>query len=320
VREVSRVRLGVLAAIVTELLYGCSFAFTKNVTDTIDPFTLLGWRFVTALVALLVLLALRVIRVRLTRATIRPLLVLAVFQPILFYSAETFGVMHTTASESGLIVAAIPVGILITSALVLKRRPMRWQVAGITVTLIGVVVAVVASGLSARFSLFGYVMLLGAIVSFSLYAAFADRFAGAATDVEKTFVMVTTGAVLFGTIAAARHAVDGTLSELARLPLVRPDFALAVGYLALGSTIGAFFLQNLAIGAIGSTRFSTFVGITTLATLATGAIFLGERLGWGQLLGGAVVLAGVYIANLRSRGAGPAPTPAAADKSAVPIL
>ena len=301
----TRVRLGVLAAIATELLYGGSFAFTKNVTGTIDPFTLLGWRFVTALVALLVLLAFRVIRVRVSRAMLRPLLVLAVFQPVLYYIAETFGVMHTTASESGLIIAAIPVGILITSTLVLKRRPTRWQVVGIAVTLAGVVVTVVAGGLSARFSPFGYAMLFGAVVSFSLFAAFADRFAGAASDVEKTFVMVLTGAVLFGTIALARHAAAGTLGELARLPLARPDFALAVGYLALGSTIGAFFLQHLAIGAIGSTRFSTFIGITTLATLATGAVFLGERLGWAQLLGGAVILAGVYVANVRAHGGNP---------------
>ncbi|MCL2316591.1 MAG: DMT family transporter, partial [Actinomycetia bacterium] len=192
-----------------------------------------------------------------------------------------------------------------TSTLVLKRRPTRWQVVGIAVTLAGVVVTVVAGGLSARFSPFGYLMLFGAVVSFSLFAAFADRFAGAASDVEKTFVMVLTGAVLFGTIALARHAAAGTLGELARLPLARPDFALAVGYLALGSTIGAFFLQHLAIGAIGSTRFSTFIGITTLATLATGAVFLGERLGWAQLLGGAVILAGVYVANVRAHGGNP---------------
>ena len=292
-------RLGVLAAIVTEVLYGCSFAFTKNVTGTIDPFSLLGWRFVTALAVLLVLMGLRVIRVRLTRATVAPLLVLAVFQPVCYYICETYGVMHTTASESGLIMSAIPVAILITSALILHRRPTRWQVIGIAVTLVGVAATVIAGGFAARFSPFGYLMLLAAIVSFSLFAAFADRFAGAASDIEKTFVMVTSGAVWFGTIAVVRHAADHTLGVLLRLPVARPDFALAVAYLALGSTIGAFFLQNLAIGAIGSTRFSTFIGITTLTTLLTGAIFLGERLGWAQLLGGVVILAGVYVANRR---------------------
>ena len=58
---------------------------------------------------LLVLVALKVVRLRIGRATLLPLLVLAVFQPVVYYVAETFGVMRTTASESGVITSAIPV-------------------------------------------------------------------------------------------------------------------------------------------------------------------------------------------------------------------
>jgi drug/metabolite transporter (DMT)-like permease len=284
----------------TEVLYGGSFAFTKSVTGTIDPLTLLGWRFVVALAALLVLLATRLIRLRITRATIRPLLLLAVFQPVLYYVAETFGVMRTTASESGLIVAAIPVVIIVTAALILKSRPSGWQVAGIAVTLAGVVTTVVAGGFTARFDLAGYGLLLAAVVSFSLYAAFAERYAHAVSDVDKTFTMVLLGAVVFGTAAVIEHGADGTLGTLVRLPVDRPDFALAVAYLALGSTVGAFFLQNVAIGALGSTRFSTFIGVTTVTTLVTGAIVLRETLSAAQFLGGAAILAGVSVANRRA--------------------
>ena len=295
----NRTRIGVLAAVGTELLYGCSFAFTKDVTGTVDPFTLLGWRFVTALVAMLVLMAFRVIRVRVTRATLRPLLLLAVFQPALYYCGETFGVMRTTASESGLIISAIPVVIVVFAAVILRRIPSRFQVAGITVTLIGVVVTVVAGGMSAHFDLLGYVLLLVAVVSYALYAAFADRYAQAAADVDKTFVMVASGALVFGTITVSQHAAAGTLDALARLPFVSPGFAIALVYLALGSTIGAFFLQNVAIGRLGSTRYSTYVGIATVTTLVVGALALHEMLSPAQLIGGAVILGGVYLANWR---------------------
>ena len=294
------ITVGVLAALGTELLYGCSFVFTKNVTTTIDPFTLLGWRFVTALAAMLLLMALRVIKLHVSKATIRPLLVLAVFQPLLYYVGETYGVMRTTASESGLIMSSIPVATLLTAALLLKRRPSRRQVIGIAVTLAGVVATVVASGLSAHFNPLGYVLLLAAVASYALYAAFADRFADTASDIDKTFVMVASGALVFGTITLARHTAQHTLPDLLRLPVMRPDFAIAVAYLAFGSTIGAFFLQNVAIGRLGSTRYSTFIGLSTVTTLATGALVLGERLSLGQLVGGAIVLAGVYLANRRS--------------------
>ena len=299
-QRANRTTIGILAVIVVEVLYGCSFAFTKDVTDTIDPFSLLGWRFVTALAALLILMAVRVVKVRLTRSTVKPLLLLAVFQPLLYYVCETYGVKRTTASESGLIMAVIPVAIMVAAALILRQRPMRQQAIGIGVTLVGVIGIVVAAGLAAHFDPLGYLLLFGACVSYALYAVFADRHSQAASDIEKTFVMVTAGAVAFGTVTIAQHAASHTLPTLVSLPFTHPSFAIAVAYLALGSTIGAFFLQNVALSRIGSTRYSTFIGLATLTTLVTGAVFLHERLSWGQLVAGLVILAGVYIANRKT--------------------
>lgn len=296
-----RTKQGVLAAVATELLYGSSFVFIKSATETVDVATLLGWRFVVALAVLLILVASRVVRLTITRATLRPLLVLAVFQPVVYYVCETVGVQRTTASESGVIMSAIPVAMLISGVVVVGVRPASRQIAGITITLIGVVATVVAGGLSAGFDAIGYAMLLVAVTSYALYAAFAERYAHT-SDVDKTFVMVASGAMLFGTIALAQHASAGTVGALLALPAQRPDFAVAVGFLALGPTIGAFFLQNVAISALGSTRYSTYIGLSTATALAAGALVLGERLSSGQWVGTAAILGGVYLANRRASG------------------
>ena len=112
---------------------------------------------------------------------------------------------------------------------------------------------------------------------------------------------MASGAVIFGGWALGQHAASGTWATLAA-PLARPEAAAGIAYLALGPTIAAFFLQNVAIRNLGATRFSTFIGISTLVTLALGAAVLGERLGWAQLLGGAAILGGVYLANRPRRG------------------
>ena len=291
-------RIGVLAAIVTEVLYGCSFIFTKTATELVDPVTLLGWRFVVAALILGVLVATRVVRLTITRRTVRPLLVLAALQPVLYYLAETYGVARTTATESGLIISAIPVAILIAAGALLGRRPTHQQAIGIGITLAGVLVTVFAAGLSARFDLLGYLFLFGAVASYALYVAFAEHFAHT-TDADRTFVMVLAGAVLFGGLALIRHGAAGTLPALARLPLEHPGFGWSVAYLALGPTIAAFFLQNLAIRELGSTKYSTFIGVSTLTTVVVAMLVLAERPSAAQLLGGAAILAGVYLANRR---------------------
>lgn len=317
------VRTGIAAAIVTELLYGGSYVFTKGITESISPVTLLAWRFGVALVVMLALWALRIVRLTLTAATVKPLLMLAAFQPVAYYLAETFGIARTSASESGLILSAIPAVNLVFAAIVLGARPTRWQVVGISITVVGVMMTVVAGGVTLGAQAAGYLLLAAAVVAFSLYTVFAERFAHV-SDLDKTFVMICAGALTFSTIALATHARAGTLAELARLPVDRPDFALAVAYLALGCTVGAFFLQNHAISTIGSNRYSTFIGVATVATLASGAIFLGERLAPLQWVGGVAILAGVYLANRPDRPdaqrAGATPPGTAQEEAEAPVI
>ena len=309
---------GILAALATELLYGVSFVFTKSGLDSVDPVSLLAWRFGIALAAMLLLIATRVIRLRITSDVVRPLLVLAILQPVIYYAAEAYGIGRTTASETGLIISAIPVFTLLGAWLILGVTPSRWQSTGILITFVGVCTTVVVGGLQAGFNVAGYLALLLAVVAYSLYAVFAERLHHA-RDIDKTFVMVASGAIVFGGVAVVQHLAAGTLPEFLALPATNAPFRWAVVYLGIGPTVGAFFFQNVAIRHLGSNGYATFIGLSTLVALAAGALVLGERLAPGQFAGGALILAGVYVANHRgqyrpraSRQAGSAPLQAPA--------
>lgn len=292
-------RKGILAALAVEVLYGVSFVFTKNATDVAPPISLLAWRFGVALAILMALAAARVIRLSIRRRDLVPLAFLALYQPVIYYVGETFGVGRTTASESGIILAAIPVTTVLCSWAVLRKHPTRRQVAGILLTFVGIVVTVVAGGVTAGLDVVGYVCLFVAVVAYSLFSVQSER-TTEVRDIDKTFVMIAWGAVAFGTIAVADHSRHGTLMELWRLPWDHPPVLIGVGYLAVGASIGAFFLQNVAIARLGSNRFSTFIGVSTIAALVAAALVRGERLNAGQLAGAAVILGGVYVANSRA--------------------
>lgn len=294
-----RAAVGVGAALATELLYGCSFIFTKSAVELVTPAALLAWRFVTALVGMVLLLATRVIRLTIKRRSLGPLLLLALFQPLLYYAAETLGVQRTTASEGGILIATAPVGILLASWLVLGRPPSRRQVVGILVTFAGVVATIATGGVRTGFDPLGYLFLVGAVVSYSLYAVFAERDT-ATSALDKTFAMVAVGAVVFGGLALVEAAAGGGLAELFVLPSRHPELIVSFGYLAVGSTIGAFFMQTVAITHLGSNGYSTFVGLSTLVAVVAAALVLGERLAPLQLAGGAVIVLGVYVANAAS--------------------
>ena len=116
-----------IVAVFTELIFGFSFIFTKGALDYVTPHQLLALRFITAAVVLTLLRILGIIKINLKNRPWGRVLLLALFQPVLYFILETTGVNLTTASEAGLMIALIPVWVTLLAALFLKEIPSPLQ-------------------------------------------------------------------------------------------------------------------------------------------------------------------------------------------------
>ena len=306
----TRLWTGILSVVICESIFGLSYLFTKEITANTSPLTLLAWRFVLAFVAWRLVFALLSLRAGRKAGGQAPygasfrgkplwlLFLLALFQPVIFFTAETYGISLTTASESGTIIASIPIVTLLFSALLLKEKPRLQQLAGIGVTCAGIVLLVLTKGMEASFSLPGYLSLLVAVISFSLYSVLAQK-ASAFNSAEKTYAMVVLGAVTFTLMALVENARAGTLAAFFLLPFTNGAFFLTLLFLGVVSSVLAFFLYNLSISCIGTNRAATFVGVSTLVSVLSGVLVLDEPFTRHQVYGTLLVLGGVYLANIR---------------------
>lgn len=276
--------------------------FTKGALTSATPLTLLGWRFLVAALVMSALAGIGIIKIRWRDKSLKPLLLVSLCSPVLYFIGETLGINHTTASESGVFLSCIPVASLIASTLFLRKSPTKPQIIGILITLVGVLVTVLAAGISSSFSAVGYVFLLVAVVSYALYAVFVDKASGY-TGMEITFAMVMAGALVFTPLAIAEALAGGNLAGLAILPFTSTRFLVAIIYQGMGCSVLAFFLSNLAIARIGVNRAASFIGISTVVSILSAVFFLGESITPWQILGAGVILAGVYIANARQAAA-----------------
>ena len=284
----NRVLTGSLCALGCEVLYGLSYLFTKQTAETASPLALLGWRFVVALAAMSLCVALGFIPVRLKGRRLGPLLRVALFCPCLYFIGETV--------ESGVFLACVPALSLLASTVILKKKPTKRQIIGILVTFLGVMTTVVAVGLSSSLSPVGYAALMLAVAAYALYSVFVDL-AADYTGAEITYVMLCSGAAFYGLLALGEAAAHGALSELLTLPARSGTFLAAVLYQGIGCSVAAFFLSNAAIAKIGVNQTSSFIGVSTIVSILAGALALGEPLSVGQIVGAAVIVAGVYTAN-----------------------
>ena len=298
VKEVTKNALvtGCLCAAGAEVLHGMSYAFTKQSTNTAGVFFILGWRFLIAAVVMTLCIAAGLIKVRFHGKPLMPLLRVILLCPCVYFLGETLGISRTTSTECGIFVASIPVVSVIASALILKNRPSRLQVAGIATTLVGMVLCVTAVGMTASLSVPGYLFMSLGVISYSLYLVCVDK-ASVYTSAELAYAMQISGAVLFTALALIEAVHDGHVGTLVALPFQNRGFLIAVLYLGIGCSVFAFWLSNAAIEKLGVNRAASFIGVATLVSVLTGTLMLREPLTPVQIVGAVLIVLGVYMAN-----------------------
>lgn len=294
--------IGVAVAIISSVLFGLSFLFTKEAVTKYSALTVLSWRFLFAFASLGLCALTGIIKVNFRGKKIWPLLLIAFFQPILYFTGETIGISLTTASESGTIISCIPIVTIIMCYLVIHEPPTKLQIAGVCISVVGVVTIVLVKGLEASLNVFGYFMLVVAMVSDSLFVSFSRR-TREFNSAEKTLVQAGVGAIGFTLVALIDNISHGTLGSFIEAPFVDTSLLTAVLYLAVGCQVIAFLMCNYTIEVIGAARASSFAGITTAVSVLAGVIVLKESFSLAQGIGTGIVLAGVYMANHTPRNA-----------------
>ena len=71
----------------------------------------------------------------------------------------------------------------------------------------------------------------------------------------------------------------------------------AIGYSVVFATAFAFGGWQNGISRIGANRVLVYQYLITLTGVISGLLFFGERLGADKLVGGAIILVGVYLAR-----------------------
>lgn len=289
--------VGIISDFLSESLYGLSYIFTKQAIQAASAFALLGWRFLLGAIVISLCVSLGFVNVNFKGKSLKPILHVALFSPCIYYIAETIGIDLTTASESGIILAIIPIASIVASILLLKEKPSKRQIMGIIITLIGVLFTVLSLGLTSSLSLFGYLFLLIAVLAYALYSVFVSK-AKNYTEGEITFAMLVSGAIFFVILAFIEGFLKGSIDSLIKLPFTDTNFLIAVLYQAICCSVLAFFLSNIAISRIGVNRTSSFIGVSTAVSILAGILILNESFNIYQVIGAIVIMIGVYVANI----------------------
>jgi drug/metabolite transporter (DMT)-like permease len=275
------------------LCWGLAPVATRYLLDYFSPLQLVLLRFLISAIFFLPLLW----PLRAHHWTLKEL-ALAVFCGLVgvigYNLIVTYGLSRIPAGMAGLLIATEPIWILLIAALVLHEK-IAWSVlAGLLLSLGGIVLLLSRSIAGATWNtgvLGGSLLVLLAALMWSIY----------------TVAVRTLSKKIGARVSTALTLVIGTLpllafwdpTSLALLPHLNLAAWGALLLLTLGSTVVATILWNYGVARTASSQAGLFLYLVPLISVAGGALFLHEQISFVTLASGLLIVSGVALAQIR---------------------
>lgn len=272
--------------------WGLSFVVTKIALENFTPFCLIFLRFSIAALFFAGLLQYTGWP-RFTKVNLCWLTALSLMQPVLYFSFETYGLQHTSATKTSLIIATIPVVVLVLSAVLLKEKLRGLNIFGILLSLSGVCLLVFSGEghpIQSESSMVGDLLIFGAVLSASFYTILTRKLGTLFTSTQITGMQAIIGTLLL----LPPFLLDVQNVKWTEISL---KSAGAVAMLTIFATIGAFLCFNYALTRIPAARAAVFLNVVPIITICGAWVILGETLTLLQVCGGGIVLIAVVLAN-----------------------
>jgi len=286
-----------VAVVLNAVILGLSFLFVKLTFAYAHPLDVLAHRFAVSFLVMSVPVALGWIKLSYRGKPWPKLLLLALLFPTSFFILQAFGLLHATSAEGGILYAFTPIVTMIMASLFLGERTSVLQRLSIVLSVVGVVFIFVMKGGRIDLSnMTGITLLLLTCVAFAGYTVFARSLLKAFRPTEVTYLALGFGAVVFVAIALTRHLSAGTLVDFFT-PLAHGAYVGTILYLGVLSSLVTSLLATYVLSKMEASRMSAFANLSTLVSIAAGALFLGEAVTVYHLIGSLLIIAGVIGAN-----------------------
>ncbi|MFT3986986.1 DMT family transporter [Aestuariivirga sp.] len=202
-----------------------------------------------------------------------------------------FGMKSVPASWTGLLFGLEPVFIALFAVILAGEKLTTWLVAGMGLALLGTLALMLGSSFvpTGDVSLTGLILVTLSTMGWGIYT-----------------VVIRPVSRKYGAFQVACLAMG--LSALPMVFFVTPEFPqavasmqttqwLAVGFVVIFGTFLATSAWNYALGHMESSIAGIFLYVQPIVAALGGMLLLGEQLTWPLLAGGALIIAGVAVAQ-----------------------
>jgi len=273
-------------------IWGSTWLAIKIGLEFLPPFLFAGIRFATATVGLLILTKMLHAHMPRDRSSWMVMLFLGIFQISLPYGLVFWAEQFVSSGLAAVLFATLPFFVAIFAHILVDEKLTKLKAIGVIASFVGLIVIfwkdiAVSEGLTANFSLYGGLAVVGSAVSGALANVVGKQHAEEIDPASNVLVQSLTGTVVltsFGLVTEENAALN-----------FAPTSVMAILYLGIVGSALAFVGMYWLLTKTTATNVSLITFITPILALILGWVVLQEVPDPNVGLGAMLILAGVYL-------------------------
>ncbi len=260
----------------------------KTGVSLVNPIALVFQRFLISAVVLLPIFLLLRKRIPKDRATLGRLLLLGLFNAANVFLMHV-GLILETAGIGSVLTYTQPLFVFCLAIPFLKERVTVIKLAGVTLGFVGVVVLFSSRISSLTLTFTPSIMILGAVF-WAVAIVFYKKFLTHVDPFVANFFQLSVGVLVLAALSLLTNSFTFPND---------PMYPWIILYIAIGGNVVGFSLWLFLLRQEDATSLSGSSFIIPVIALLFGWLLLGESISIQSMLGSALILAGIYLVNLK---------------------
>ena len=280
------------AIVLAMVFWSFSFIWTRVAIHSFQPMTLITLRLMIAALLLFIVTKSTGKLQKLRRKDFKWFILLAFFEPFLYYVGETYGLTTVESTLAAVIVSTIPLFAPVLAFIVLRERIGWANILGIVVSLVGVffVIYEPKGGFNANPG--GVALMFLAVFSAICYATVLRKIPPYYTNMNVIFYQSLLGLIFFiPTFFLTDYPAIQTVH-------VTREALVALFMLSVFASVIAFVLFAGAVRQVGVTRTNVFVNLIPVFTAILSWFILDEILTVSKWIGISIVVIGLFVSQM----------------------
>lgn len=282
----------VVLLLIATILWGGNFVIGRAVANDLPPFTLAFLRWCVALIVFLPI-TYKALKRDFSQIKKHWLIVLFLgFTGVASFNTLVYIALHyTTSINASLMNMLTPVFIYILSFIFLKEKLNRNQFIGTVISFIGVITIISNGSIRALQHLSfnkGDLIVIIAVILWSIYSLLVKQYASELPG-QSTFLI----SIVIGIIMLLPFYIHENMSASLVIHWTATSI-FAVLYTGILASIIAFLAWNTGVVRLGANRAGIYLNFIPVFASIFAVLFIGEKIVLSQIIGGLLVVAGVY--------------------------